>query len=301
MPGKPPRTIHDQISLLQSRNMKFKDISKAPHVLNNISYYRLKGYWWEMQDDLKNHHFYPDSYFDDVIDLYNFDRNFRLFVFNGIERIEIALRTRLIYHLSLSYGEDWYLNQSLFSDKSRHADFLSKINKEMRDSREEFMIKHYENHPEDAPEAWKALEVVTLGVLSKIYGNLRSQLPEKSQIANEFGLSSPKIFASWLRAITVIRNVIAHHGRLWNRTLITGYYWPENLSEVLLNYIPDQNRRKKIFPILSGILYLNDKISPNHSLKPELLDLIYRFPKTPLYKIGFPPYWFNQPLFINGL
>lgn len=301
MAGKPPRKISDQILLLEERGMQFLNIENANHFLITISYYRLKGYWWEMQDDCKNHHFYTGSLFEDVIDLYNFDRNLRLLVFNGIERIEIALRTKLIYHLSLSYGEEWYLNQSIFEDKFLHAGFLSKINKEMKDSREEFMKKHYENHPKDNPESWKALEVITLGALSKVYENLKNQLPEKSLIANEFGLNSSKVFASWLRIITVIRNIIAHHGRLWNRTLITGYNWPKNLSEVLLDYIPDQNRRKKIFPILSGVLYLNDKISPNHSLKTELSDLICRFPKTPLYKMGFPPHWSNQPLFIDKI
>jgi abortive infection bacteriophage resistance protein len=76
--SKPPKTIQDQIALLQSRGMQFADINKAPHFLATISYYRLKGYWWEMQDDLINHHFAPNSIFEDAIDLYNFDRNFRL-------------------------------------------------------------------------------------------------------------------------------------------------------------------------------------------------------------------------------
>jgi len=102
--AKHPKTIQEQIDLLKSRNMAFKEVSNAPHFLANISYYRLKGYWWEMQDDKINHHFASGSYFEDVIDLYNFDRHFRLIVFNAIERIEIALRTKMIYHLSLTHG-----------------------------------------------------------------------------------------------------------------------------------------------------------------------------------------------------
>jgi abortive infection bacteriophage resistance protein len=108
--SKPARTLHEQIELLQRRNMSFRNLPIASHLLANISYYRLKGYWWEMQDDCKNHHFRNDSYFEDAVDLYNFDRHFRLIVFNGIERIEIALRTKLIYHLSLTYGAESYIN-----------------------------------------------------------------------------------------------------------------------------------------------------------------------------------------------
>ena len=75
--------------------MLFRAPADAPHFLANISYYRLKGYWWEMQADQTNHQFAPASYFEDAVDLYNFDRHFRLIVFNAIERIEISLRTCL--------------------------------------------------------------------------------------------------------------------------------------------------------------------------------------------------------------
>lgn len=169
-------------------------------------------------------YFQKGSVFEDVIDLYNFDRHFRLLIFNAIERIEISLRTKLIYHLSLSHGAEWYLKQSLFR------------------------VKHYLNHPNDYPEAWKGLEVVTLGTLSKLFDNLEIQLPEKSKIANEFGLSSTRDFSSWLRTITLIRNLIAHHSRLWNRALIIKYTWPNNLSGTVLNYIPNEDRKKKDFP-----------------------------------------------------
>lgn len=299
MAGKIPRTIPDQIKLLQDRGMLFRDVNNAPRFLSNISYYRLKGYWWEMQDDKKDHHFKPNSYFEDVIDLYNFDRHFRLLVFNAIEHIEIALRTKLIYHLSLQYGACWYIEQSIFTDKIQHKEFLSKLNREMRSSSEEFMKSHYKNHKNDYPEAWKVLEVVTLGTLSRIYDNLDHQLPAKSKIANEFGLTSSANFSSWLRSITLVRNCIAHHSRLWNKVLITKYSWPKNKEAVLLDFTPNQNHLKKIFPLLAGMIYLNDIISPGHSLKKELLDLIQQFPKIPVYKMGFPPYWQNQPIFIK--
>ena len=299
MAGKNPRAIQDQIQLLQSRDMLFRDVSNAPHFLANISYYRLKGYWWEMQDDKVNHHFASNSYFEDVIDLYNFDRHFRLLVFNAIERIEIALRTKLIYHLALLYGECWYIDQSIFTDKIQHLEFLSKLNREMKSSSEEFMKSHYINYPTDFPEAWKALEVVTLGTLSKIYDNLHHQSPAKSKIANEFGLNSSKIFSSWLRTITLVRNIIAHHSRLWNRAIITKYGWPKNMETILLDFTPNQNHLKKIFPLLAGMIYLNDKISPGHSLKKEVVDLMQQFPNVPFYKMGFPSYWQNQPIFMK--
>lgn len=295
---KPARTVQDQILLLQGRNMSFRNISNAPHFLSNISYYRLKGYWWEMQDDFVNHHFRNSSFFEDAVDLYNFDRHFRLIVFNGIERIEIALRTKLIYHLSLSYGSEWYLDPSLFEKPKEYAAFLSKLYNDMGRSSEEFMVQHFLNHPAEHPESWKALEVLTLGTLSKLYQNLKHQLPEKNKIASEFGLYNQKYLVSWLLTITVVRNIIAHHGRLWNRVIINKYDWPKTTPIQILSYVPDNYQRRKIFPLLSAILYMNNLISPGNHLKQELITLFNQFPNTQLSKMGFPANWQNEPVWI---
>ena len=297
--AKDPKNIQEQIDFLESRQMSFRDIFKASHLLSNISYYRLKGYWYEMQADVKNHIFHKNVYFEDALDLYNFDRHFRLLVFNAIERIEIALRTKLIYQMSISYGAKWYLDETHFHSKNHFDGFLEKIENDIEQSSEEFIVKHYENHPADNPESWKALEVISLNTLSKLYSNLKPQLPEKSRIANEFGLNSHKDLSSWLRTITFIRNLIAHHSRLWNRVMVNKYSWPNNSRYPLLSYFPNEERRKKIFPIFSAIIYLNEIISPGNSLKEEFLAVVNQFPKTPLYKMGFPPKLKQEPIFKN--
>lgn len=294
--AKLPLKIEEQITLLESRGMKFREVDKAPHFLQNISYYRLKGYWWDMQSDKIDHTFAHGSYFEDVIDLYTFDRRFRLIVFNAIERIEIALRTKLIFHLSLKYGHDWFTNQTLFEDPFHHAVFLSKLDRDMKSSKEEFMKKHYKNHKGEVPESWKALEIVTMGTISKLYQNLSHQLPEKNIIATEFGLNNQKYLASWLLSATYIRNIIAHHGRLWNRYIMNKFDWPKSTKYPLLSYIPNEYQRRKLFPLLSAMLYMNNIISPGHHLKEQLLQLIDEFPNTPLRSMGFPKGWQEEKI-----
>ena len=116
MGNKPAYTKEDQLDLLKKRGMIILNEENAFHFLKNISYYRLKGYWWDMQIDFQLHQFKADSVFEDVIDRYNFDRHLRLILFDAIERIEVALRTKLIYHMSLPYGGLWYLNCNLFDN-----------------------------------------------------------------------------------------------------------------------------------------------------------------------------------------
>lgn len=84
--------------------MLFRDELNANHLLANISYYRLKGYWWTFQNPMDANRLFPDVYFEDIIDFYNFDRHLRLILFDAIERIEIALRANMINILSLSHG-----------------------------------------------------------------------------------------------------------------------------------------------------------------------------------------------------
>ncbi len=294
MAFKLPKDIDQQIALLQERNMAFRDLEAAHHFLSNISYYRLKGYWWEMQIDKTTHQFKDGSLFDDAIMLYNFDRNFRLILFNAIERIEISIRTKLIYHLSLSFGPYWHFDPNLFDKPHHFYNVKAKINNAIDESSEEFIIAHRIKYGNTPPEAWKALEVVSLGTLSKLYQNLKHQLPQKSTIAKEVGLTSHKYLTSWLTSITLIRNIIAHHGRLWNRIIINKYDWPNRFPAPLLTYIPSNFERRKIFPLLCAIIYLNNFISPGHHLKIDLQDLFRKFKTVPLRNMGFPLNWAEQ-------
>ena len=172
MANKLPKTVEEQINLLLERGMLFKNIDNAPHFLKNISYYRLKGYWWEMQSDKVNHKFKEDSFFEDVLDLYNFDRHLRLLMFDAIERIEVALRTKLIYHLSLSNGSLFYLDYDIFTNKFKQQATIEHLSIEIERSKEQFIVEHRLHHKGEPFESWKALEVTSLGTLSKLYKNL---------------------------------------------------------------------------------------------------------------------------------
>jgi abortive infection bacteriophage resistance protein len=118
--NKVSRTIAEQITLLKTRGMLMKDEQKMAFYLNHINYFRLKGYWWDMQADRINHIFHPNVYFEDVIARYHFDRQLRLILFDAIEFIEIALRTKLIYHLSQAYGGLWYLGSAEKPSPTQH-------------------------------------------------------------------------------------------------------------------------------------------------------------------------------------
>ena len=307
MVNKPAYTITDQIALLKQRGMIFCDENSAHDFLANINYYRLRGYWWDMQSDYTLHTFKPDTYFEDVIERYDFDRCLRLILFDAIERIEIALRTRMIYHLSISYGGLWYLNSSLFDNttitangKTVYQNALEALLLEIERSQEIFIREHFRNYPNQPADAWKFLEVASMGTLSKLYRSLENHLPEKSVIANEMGINSPPVFSGWMESIVFVRNIIAHHSRLWGYTMKktpavnlnnpTGQWFVNPLVSAQL---------KKPFLIISCMIYLCNKISPGHHIKNMILKLIDENPTVPIYKLGFLNNWHTEPLWMH--
>ena len=300
MSNKLPRGLDEQLQLLIERGMTVNDKDSARHFLQNISYYRLKGYWWDMQSDRENHIFEAGTTFEQVIERYNFDRHLRIILFDAIERIEIALRTKMIYHLSLSYGPLWYSDGSIFTDKNKHKVHLEGLNREFGFSNEIFIKDHKKRYPELEPEAWKIMEVASMGTLSKFYKNLNHQLREKSLIANEMGLNLHSELSSWLESIVYVRNIIAHHSRLWSRNMVkipTDEI--KNPQSDWLNNILLPVQKKRPFLIISAMIYLCNKVSPNHQIKTKILELIETNPTVPIYKLGFLNKWNSQPIWIE--
>jgi abortive infection bacteriophage resistance protein len=305
MANKVPHSIADQIALLKQRGMLFKDEPSAHHFLENISYYRLKGYWWDMQADYIQHTLKPNTYFEDILDRYTFDRHLRLILFDAIERIEIALRTKMIYHLSMAYGGLWYLNPKLFETTPLPSDpkitiyqnTILELKKEFFRSQEIFIKDQRQRFPNQDPDAWKIMEVASMGTLSKLYKNLKHQLPEKATIANEMGLNLHSELSSWLEAITYVRNIIAHHSRLWSRNMVKAPI--SNLNNPLSVWLDkplSPVQAKKPFLIISSMVYLCNEVTPNHQIKSKILALFSNNPNIPIYKLGFLNNWQNQGL-----
>ncbi len=277
--------------------MQFRNETQAPHFLENISYYRLKGYWWDMQSDRTTHLLQPNSFFEDVIDRYNFDRHLRLILFDAVERIEIALRTQMIYHLSLGFGPCWYQDPLIVSDQFKQAKNLSKLMDEFSYSQEIFINDHKKRYPGIHPESWKIMEIASFGTLSKFYKNLKHSLPEKSAIAKGMGLNFHTELSSWLEAIGYIRNIVAHHSRLWSRDMVkTPILSTKNPTGPWLNLPLTPVQSKKGFLIISCMIFLCDKVTPSHQVKVKILDLIKTNPQIPIYKLGFLNNWEKQDL-----
>ena len=296
---KPALTVQQQIAQLQARGLVIDDLAEATHFLSQVSYYRLSGYWWSLQSDKVNHHFKPGARFRQALNLYLFDRELRLLVFDVIERLEIGFRTRMIYELSLAHGAWWFEDVSLFANSQLFVENLSKIKQEVSRSKEIFVRNHLSRYHLDArfPPAWKTLEIVSFGQLSKIYKNLdHRRAPVKDQIANNLRVANHTYLQSWLQSISDIRNTCAHHSRLWNRHFPAV---PKLLSKPPLPWIvdvPPRPEHNTLYVALCCMKYLLNTISPGSQFGQRLEDFLTKYPTVDNRAMGFTDNWRMEPL-----
>lgn len=291
-------TIAEQIAQLKARGLEIKEDDNCEHFLAHISYYRLAGYWWPMQADKVQHTFKPNSRFSDVINLYNFDRELRILLFDVIEKIEISLRTKLIYHLSHAYDPWWFQDTGLFADIPELIKTLSNIEEEIVRSKDIFIKEHRKKHKDDGrfPPAWKSLELTSFGSLSKLYGNLKNTIEAKNIIAKEYGTVNHTYLPSWLQTIAQIRNYCAHHSRLWNRNLPGR---PKLLSKPPLPWIADVPKEHEFHTLyihLCCMKYLLNTIQPENRFTPMLSRLFEKYPNVDPNALGMKADWQSEPL-----
>ena len=265
---KPPLSIEEQLDLLISRGLIIKDRNIASQYLQFISYYRFSGYASQFEilfaDGEKRYQ--QETSFDQILDCYVFDRKLRLLVIDAIERIEVAVRTVITNEMALKYGPHWYLNSQLFLKKFNHAELIKTIQKETlykaRDGsiehkkREHFIQNYFNKYSQpDLPAVWMVAEVLSLGTWSLIFANLVDRENQKI-ICQHFDINYI-VMTSWLHSLTYLRNLCAHHSRLWNRSF--------TLKPVVANKYRDQLGNNSRFSAQAAILkILLDIVSPDN-------------------------------------
>jgi len=296
--NKKVTSVEEQLQQLTERGLSIDDPEVAQRWLLNVSYYRLAGYWWPMQADKVLHTFKPNSRFSDVVALYEFDRELRLLLFGVIERIEIALRTKLIHFLSLEHGFWWFTDISRSADAKSHAKNLSAILGELERSKEVFITEHNKKYRDDErfPPAHKTLETASMGTLSKIYGNLHNAVRSKNKIAQEFGTVNHSYLHSWLQTITQIRNICAHHGRLWNRNLPGTPKLMPMPPDRWISKVPSRNEYHMLYVHLCCMKYLLNRIDDGYSFSARLIYLLDQYPNVDHKALGLKKDWQNEPL-----
>lgn len=290
--NKPALTYADQLAQVKFRGLIIPDEEEFLSLLELKSYYRLSGYWYPLLADKQNHIFKLGSSFETAFSIYKFDRELRQLVTNEMEKIEIAVRAKMIYILAHNFGPYWYTNSNLFVNKKRHAETINKITDEFNRSDAQFIRAFKKKYSDPLPPCWTAFEIISFGSLSKLYNNFKPG-KSKRELAHWFGLDD-KSFGSWLHSLVYVRNVCAHHSRLWNRVMrIQPAYPTAPLNQWLKNSSVHNNRT---YYILSIIVYLLQSLDNGHTLVEDLKILLTKYDNIYPVAMGFPPDWEQELL-----
>ena len=165
----------DLVQLLKSRGLVINDEQRAEAYIQNIGYYRLSAYMLPFLTMPKtNHIFKPGVTFDNVLDLYRFDKKLRVLLFNEIEKIEIAFREAVANVTARMSGDIFWMTDSRhFRNQVSYAKTFSFIDAEYKKSTEDF-IKHFKNTYSDPKQRSKAADDLYSQAVSSARGPIEA-------------------------------------------------------------------------------------------------------------------------------
>lgn len=306
---KPWKSYDDQLNQLIQRGLIVTHRNKALEYLRRIGYYRLSGYWFPFRersgdccplvaptgrrkfkrgdkDNLVLDTFKYGASFENAVDLYVFDKKLRMLAMDALERIEIALRVDISY--SLGKKDPFaYLKPELLFDGfakklnektglTRHHEWLTRQAGLISRTREEFITHNKTKYGFPLP-IWVVSEIWDFGTMSILFDGLLEA--DQNEISTKYRLSNGRVFASWLRSLNYLRNVCAHHSRLWNRNIVDQPKLPHS-NEVpwVSPFHGNAHSLARPFLLFCIAKYLLKSINPNSGWGLRLKQLLLEFP-----------------------
>ena len=283
-------SIPAQLIKLQSRGLIVADPAAAAEFLRHLNYYCFTGYGLVFEQP--RHAYLPGTTFEQIRQTYEFDRALRDLFTESIELIELDLRTTLAHGFGEQHGAFGHIDPAKFFDQPRHADWLRKLREETQRSSDLF-IRHHRNTYSEFPDVpvWVATEIMSFGSLSNFYRSLAKD--DQKRVSSRYGLQ-PLTLGSWIHHLVYVRNLCAHHARLWDREwsikpdLPAGKIWsppsvPSN-RQLLASLLVQSTMLRPITPENAFITDWRSRVE----------DLITKHPPAcpdPLKKMGLPINW----------
>lgn len=294
----------EQLDLLIKRGLCVKNKESAKILLKRIGYYHLSSYMRNFQEG-ENHQFKPNTYFSQIIDLYNFDKELRHITFEAIEKIELAYRAAISNVMCKTFSSHWFYNFNAFKNESKLKMeiknvetfqektinlILDEIKKKKKSNEyaETFIAKYYEKYSEpDLPPFWMVIETFSLGSLNRLYWVIKDEY--KREIVRYLGFKEDVSFialhSNWLQPLCLVRNICAHHSRLYNRIFKIKAKQHKKIEEFV---IADNNRFYYVAMIIN---YYLRTILQDGSFETNLRTLFHQYSHIDKTKLGFPEYW----------
>lgn len=295
---KPFKTYEEQADILTSRGM-IANRSELICRLQDAGYYHLSGYWHIFLTD--SNAFLEGTTLNQAWDLYIFDRQFRLITFDAIERVEVYLRTQLAYELAKTSGPFGFSNPANLPNlpKEDYDKLMGRCRNAHNRSREQFAMHFKEAYGDEheLPPYWVLVNLMDFGMITTLYRGAPAAV--RKSVSRAFDIE-PRVMDSWLVTLNTVRNICAHHGRLWNRTLGTKPTIPRKKNDARW-HVPYEVLPDKMFAVLTILSHMLEIAAPSTAWRDRLFDLLNARSTADMCRMGFTAGWQACPIWARWL
>lgn len=290
-------SFEDQAQRLLERGLEANP-EELTRRLMAVNYYRLSGYLYPFRvKDSDVYH--PGTSLRTVWDRYCFDRRLRVLLLDAIERVEVAIRTQLVYHFAHEHGAFGHCNEDHLPllSVAKYIAWRESLRIETDRSKEAFKTHFIKKYDERNLPIWMAAELMSMGSMLTFYKGVAPAISD--QVAAHFHMPGAQL-QSWILSLNAARNICAHHSRLWNRALGYAPGLPQKNKHPNW-HLKDENEKNLLTNNRSGILLMVcrsflSQISPTSQWHTRVEALFDEFPEIPVKDMGLPSDWRNHPL-----
>lgn len=300
----------------------WRDHDRALQLLRSVGCYRLGAYVYPFRELLpeseqrlgspvrfRSSSIRPGTSMEQVEALWSFDRALRLLVLDGVETVETGLRTQVAYVLgrrdTFGHVRQEALENSACSRRHPRTgrvafdEWLQAYAGLQHRARNEDFVRHHLAKYGDPLPIWVAVEIMDFGGLTRLFSLMRKA--DQRVVAQEMGVEGGPFFSDWMRGVGHVRNVAAHHSRLWNRTLTQKFRHPRPAQvDATLHHLIGVGTLDRVYPALAVIAYLAHHVDPRSTWSSRVRQLLTDFPELPGLGIeegmSAPKGWGQLPL-----
>lgn len=288
--SKKPLSTNQMIDRLRTRGLQIEDEASFASLLTHANYYRLSAYWhpFKISSSNSEEEFKPGFTGQMLVEHYEFDSVLRERVFKAISLIEIAMRRHIAFEFSHRHGPFAHLQKDLFEDQTKWEETISIVRVDYLRSPTKFAVHFRREHPElILPPIWATVELMSLGGLRHLFGNIKKRALRQA-VAVYFGIDET-VMLSLLHHLEQVRNICAHHDRLWNVKFSKVPSLPDSIGArhpAVFERAVKQPRT--IYNSLVLLNYIEGLITKQETLLNDIEVLLAAYPSVDRKFMGYP-------------
>lgn len=294
------KTLDEQLSIFRSKGLIINDDEYARDVLLMENYFFINGYRYIFMKSGKDKRFINGATFDELHEMFLFDRNLRNILFKNLLIIENNIKSIISYQLSKKYGykEKDYLRVSNFTtdnkEQRRVNDVINKMKRQIRvNGSKHTATYHYISNYGYIP-LWILVKVLSFGLINELYGILK---PEDQLSLAEYYNLDVKSLEMYLSLLSNYRNLCAHEDIVFDHR--SQRIISDNRFHIMLNipqtdgeYIYGKNDIFALILILKQMLKKDKFKEMMFEIENEFIEFDNKVDSVPIEKLydkmGFP-------------